>query len=62
MLHGNYDPHPGEMLRDGLKPYIPQLEFHQWKQCGHYPWLEKTACEDFYAVLIDWLLQKTDKR
>ena len=57
MLHGSYDPHPGEMIRDSLTPYIPQIEFHQWQQCGHYPWLEKAVCEDFYSSLARWLLQ-----
>ncbi len=23
MLHGQYDPHPGEMIRDSLLPYLP---------------------------------------
>ena len=58
MLHGSFDPHPGEMIRDSLKPYIPQLEFHQWNQCGHYPWLERVVSEDFYSVLIRWLLDR----
>lgn len=56
MLHGDYDPHPGEMIRDSLKPYIPEMEFHRWQPCGHYPWLERAVCEDFYSVLIRWLL------
>ena len=56
MLHGDYDPHPGEMIRDSLKPYIPEMEFHRWQQCGHYPWLEKAVSENFYSVLIRWLL------
>lgn len=56
MLHGSYDPHPGEMIRDNLKSYIPQLEYRQWQQCGHYPWLEKAAYEEFYSVLIQRIL------
>ncbi len=55
MLHGNDDPHPGAMIRDCLKPYLPQLEYHSWDRCGHYPWLEKAARKDFYAKLIHWL-------
>jgi pimeloyl-ACP methyl ester carboxylesterase len=27
MLHGAVDPHPGEMIRASLAPYIPQLEY-----------------------------------
>ena len=55
MLHGAYDPHPGTMIRDGLAPFIPQLEYREWERCGHYPWLEKHAREDFYRTLRAWL-------
>ena len=55
MLHGAYDPHPGTMIRDGLAPFIPQLEYREWERCGHYPWLEKHARDDFYRTLRAWL-------
>ena len=55
MLHGSEDPHPGSMIRDNLKAVLPQLEYHAWQHCGHYPWLEKAAGEDFYATLVKWL-------
>jgi pimeloyl-ACP methyl ester carboxylesterase len=58
MLHGNDDPHPGMMIRDNLKLVLPQLEYHAWIDCGHYPWLEKAARIDFYDKLIDWLEQQ----
>jgi len=57
MLHGAYDPHPGEMIRDSLLPFIPQLEFRQWDQCGHYPWIEHHAREPFLDALTHWLKQ-----
>jgi pimeloyl-ACP methyl ester carboxylesterase len=56
MLHGSEDPHPGPMIRDNLKIYLPQLEYHEWQRCGHYPWLEKSAEENFYAVLLERLM------
>ena len=55
MLHGDEDPPSGEMIRDSLRPYLPQLEYISWANCGHYPWLEKAARDDFYRTLIDWL-------
>lgn len=55
MLHGDHDPHPGEMIRDTLKQTIPHLQYRAWPQCGHYPWLEKHAAADFYTALTDWL-------
>ena len=58
MLHGAVDPHPGTMIRASLAPYLPQLEYREWERCGHYPWLEKTVCEEFYKVLGGWLARQ----
>ena len=58
MLHGADDPHPGEMIRDSLKPFLPQLEYRQLDRCGHSPWREKHAREEFFTLLKDWLAQK----
>ena len=55
MLHGAVDPHPGEMIRASLAPYIPQLEYREWERCGHYPWLEKSTHNEFFLVLRNWL-------
>jgi len=55
MLHGAADPHPGQMIQAGLKPYLPQLEYYEWERCGHYPWLERHVGVEFFAVLRDWL-------
>ncbi len=55
MLHGVYDPHPGEITRKCLQPYIPQLEYRQWDHCGHSPWKERHVRDEFYGVLRDWL-------
>lgn len=55
MLHGSGDPHPGSMIRDGLLPHLPQLEYEELERCGHYPWLERAVREKFFARLTDWL-------
>jgi len=55
MLHGDYDVHPGDMIYAGLKKHIPQLEYEHWEKCGHDPWLERYAREDFFKVLRKWL-------
>lgn len=57
MLHGKQDPHPGQRVRQSLTPYLPQLEYHKWDACGHYPWLERTVREEFFAVLTSWVEQ-----
>jgi len=55
MLHGDYDPHPGRMILASLEPHIRRLEYREWERCGHYPWLERTVRDEFYAVLREWL-------
>ena len=59
MLHGDYDPHPGTMIRDHLRPLIPQLEYVEFAHCGHDPWRERQAREPFFETLIDWLARHT---
>jgi pimeloyl-ACP methyl ester carboxylesterase len=58
MLHGKYDPHPGKMIRDKLKLYIPQLEYREFEKCGHSPSKEKYAKDDFFQVMCAWLKEK----
>lgn len=55
MIHGREDPHPGEIIRRSLHAVVPQLEYTELAGCGHYPWLERSAREEFYAVLERWL-------
>jgi pimeloyl-ACP methyl ester carboxylesterase len=55
MLHGAFDPHPGQLVLESLRPYLPQIEYHEWDRCGHYPWLEKAVREDFFSLLRAWL-------
>lgn len=55
MLHGDYDPHPGTLVRDSLVPYLPQLEYVELERCGHSPWLEVYARDRFRAEARSWL-------
>ena len=59
MLHGAADPHPGQMVRAGLEPYMPQLEYREWARCGHYPWLERAVSDEFFAYLREWLTARS---
>jgi pimeloyl-ACP methyl ester carboxylesterase len=58
MLHGAVDPHPGGLIRESLERYLPQIEYREWEQCGHYPWLEREVREEFFLVLRGWLLER----
>lgn len=59
MVHGAVDPHPGQLIRDTLRPYLPQLEYSEWEDCGHYPWLERSVKHEFFAVLRHWVVQQS---
>jgi len=58
MLHGAEDPHPGRMIFENLLPHVPQLEYQEFPQCGHYPWLERHAHADFLTALRGWLARQ----
>ncbi len=57
MLHGSYDPHPGGMIRDKLRQYLPQLEYREFDKCGHEPAIEKFARDEFFNAVREWLRQ-----
>jgi pimeloyl-ACP methyl ester carboxylesterase len=49
-IHGSYDPHPapGVQILSGL---VPDFRFILLDKCGHYPWVERYACKEFYRLL-----------
>ncbi len=51
MTHGVYDPHPADGVIKPLRETIANFQWHLLKKCGHKPWKEKQAKEDFYHVL-----------
>jgi pimeloyl-ACP methyl ester carboxylesterase len=60
MLHGNYDPHPGLMIYESLRPFIRRLEYRELDRCGHSPWLERFARTEFFSILRTWLLARSN--
>ncbi len=61
MLHGAYDPHPGQMIYASLKTHVPQLEYHELASCGHSPWNERQARKEFFMVMSNWLIKHCGK-
>lgn len=55
MMHGQYDPHPGQMIRDSLLPFLPRLEYREFERCGHRPWIEESSRELFFTGICEWL-------
>jgi pimeloyl-ACP methyl ester carboxylesterase len=60
MIHGTYDPLPGRLIFEGLRSYLPQLEYREFERCGHYPWLERAAADPFFSLLREWLPRHID--
>ncbi len=56
MLHGSWDPHPGRMTYETLSRHVPHLDYIELRDCGHYPWRERRARDEFYLRLRNWLL------
>ncbi|MCJ7581860.1 MAG: alpha/beta hydrolase [Candidatus Aminicenantes bacterium] len=50
-IHGDYDPHPVEGIKNPLSSVLNNFKFILLKNCGHLPWIEKEAKSEFYAVL-----------
>jgi len=50
-LHGDYDPHPPEGVREPLSRSLSDFRFILLAGCGHYPWLERTARREFFTIL-----------
>ena len=57
MIHGADDPHPGAMIADGLRNRMPQLEYRELPRCGHTPWFERAARDEFFSILTAWIDQ-----
>jgi pimeloyl-ACP methyl ester carboxylesterase len=54
-IHGDYDPHPAEGVREPLSRVLPDFRFILLKNCGHKPWVERQASDEFYRLLQDEL-------
>ncbi len=50
-IHGDYDPHPAEGIREPLQRTLKDFKFILLKNCGHYPWREKKASGKFFEIL-----------
>lgn len=56
-IHGDYDPHPPEGVREPLQTVLKNFRFILLEDCGHKPWIEKMARGQFYSILREELNQ-----
>jgi len=54
-IHGNYDPHPFQGVSKPLSSVLNKFQFVLLENCGHRPWFEKNAREEFFQSLRDHL-------
>lgn len=54
-IHGDYDPHPAEGVREPLTRAVKDLTWVLLEKCGHRPWAERQARDKFFRVLRDAL-------
>ena len=50
-IHGDYDPHPVRGVETPLKKIVKNFRFVLMRDCGHVPWIEKQARDEFYGTL-----------
>lgn len=54
-IHGDYDPHPAEGVQTPLSGILKSFRFILLKHCGHKPWIERQAKEEFFRILKEQL-------
>ncbi|MBZ5623717.1 MAG: alpha/beta hydrolase [Acidobacteriia bacterium] len=50
-VHGDYDPSPAAGVSEPLSARLREFRLVTLTNCGHTPWLERYAREEFYRVL-----------
>lgn len=51
LIQGNYDAFLTTEIYEFLKECIPQIKLYELEKCGHYPWIEKYAKDEFYEII-----------
>lgn len=50
-IHGDYDPHPAAGVKKPLSGILSDFKFVPLKKCGHSPWMERHARDQFYRII-----------
>jgi pimeloyl-ACP methyl ester carboxylesterase len=54
-IHGDYDPHPVEGVQEPLSATLENFRLILLKNCGHRPWNERLARDNFFTALREEL-------
>lgn len=61
-IHGDYDPHPAEGVQKPLSSVVKDFRFLLLRNCGHLPWVERQAKDEFFRVIRAELRDATTGR
>ena len=50
-IHGDYDPHLAGGVREPLSRVLKDFKIILLEKCGHEPWIERFARDEFYQIL-----------
>lgn len=50
-IHGDYDPHPFQGVEKPLSQILKSFQLYLLKDCGHNPWEELFAKDQFFEIL-----------
>lgn len=50
-IHGDHDPHPYEGVEEPLSVALNDFRFILLNQCGHEPWSERFARDEFFGIV-----------
>ncbi len=50
-VHGAHDPHPAEGVQKPLSRVLKDFRFVLLQNCGHTPWIERQAMDEFFRIL-----------
>jgi pimeloyl-ACP methyl ester carboxylesterase len=51
-IHGDYDPHPANGVSEPLSGVLGDFRFILLQKCGHRPWTERDARDEFFSILM----------
>lgn len=54
-IHGDYDPRPYRGVKEPLARVLEDFRFILLENCGHRPWVERSAREEFFNILKEEL-------
>ena len=50
-IHGDYDPHPAQGVEKPLSRILKDFRCILLTNCGHKPWIERQARDEFFCIL-----------